>query len=1286
MDMTGNNIEGEDGFLVNYMPDIMQPTLIMFTEFNFVTETFTLTFSEAVDTSTFDVTGLAFQNFLQTTDPIIPLTGSFIQSPQDSHVVTITLNTPDIDAIKRNPNICTRRNTCWLTMAAGSVADIAGNPVMAIPSDEAIYGMQFVQDNQPPCLEYFDISIQNGTITLYFNEPVDVDFFRPEVITLQNNVSVDIPEYQIKLTGGTTTSPNGRQVVLSLSIEDLEQIKASTFIKEQSDTYISFTANLIRDTSFAQVRVKPISDDNATQVRYYDLDTISPVLVAASLRLDTDRLIVTFSEPVLPETLIFSEVAIQNSLNSPTVTIILLPGSAMSGDTTNIVVIGLNASNLITLKVSDDIATGIDNTVISINTGAITDTAGNNNSMGIIPIDEFNIDNVFTTIGTFTLDMNMGTLYLTFTDIVNTSTFNPVGVRIQDDLFASPGGSYILTESSYTDSDNGYVVAVTLSRQDLNQLKFNTRIATTTSDTWLTLRALTVKDIFLQDIRAVTNGDAIQAEDVVPDTTPPELETFDLDLNSNTLFLMYTETINISTFNASYIVLTNDSNGTDASSVVLSDFTIYSENITTIAVQLVQSDVNAITQNTELATSQNDTFLYIQPDSVSDQTGNLALGIDEIDALQMNTLTPDSTAPQLLNASIDFNSLTICLLFDETINASSVMAERITFYDLTLSQYYALIGEYDIPLNHSETIYIHVTDAKDREELIKIFDSSIMDNSRRAVSNALYITMEECTVRDMNRNCNEEIPTTDAFLVANIIPDTTKPMLTNFTLNLTSERLTLTFTETVRSITFDLTQIQLLTSQGSAIFYQLTGGIVESDNSYIITVILSDTDLDQLKINHELATDINDTYLSLKQFAVQDMFDNYITPLLPDDAIPADNVISDNIPPELIAFDLDMDKGTLTLSFTEAVNVDTLNTSVIKIQNAPTSLTSYILTGGSYDSSPAAVVTIMLTDIDLNMLKRLTNLAISDATTYISLPYDTIRDIASHLPIGEIPPTDAQMVQAYTQDSTPPVLMSFDFNIDGDMIFYFDETVMADSLNPSAITLITEPMGNVSYNITGGLTSNEDSTTLTLSLSDDDRNNIKRIVDLAISNDTMYISFTSGFIRDMNSNYINSINTSYPLQVSNYTGDTTPPQLDSFSLDMDSSLLYLTFTETIDASSVDVTLSILQEVTYYDNGTNYNLTNSSTVSEYDDTVIIVNLAGYDSDNIKAILSLAKSEASTAISTSEYAASDMSGIGILPIPAYDALPIKSGGYTPDTTGPTLIVITSAYKLMQMAKFT
>ncbi|XP_065888525.1 uncharacterized protein [Dysidea avara] len=677
IDMVGNNIEGEDGFPVDpYIPDTMHPSLESFTEFNYVTETVILTFSEVVDISSFLVTGLAFQNFLQTTDPVIPLTGGIVNELQDSHVVSITLTTPDIDTIKRNPTICTRRNTCWLTIAAGSVVDLAGNPVIAVPSDEAAYSLQFIQDMQPPCLEYFDISVQDGTLTLYFNEPVDTEFLRPQEITLQSNVSVDSTDYQITLTGGSTDSPNSREIVIQLEEEDLERIKASAFIKDDNDTFIAFTANLIRDTSFAQVAVKPISDDNATQVRLYGNDTNPPSLQGAHLSLDIDRLILTFSEPVIPETFQFSEIAIQNSLASPTVTVDLAPGNVENGATSNIVVVRLNASDLIELKVSDQIATGIANTVISIGEGVIMDTAGNNNSAATITATDFTIDDVFTTLDEFTLDMNLGILHITFTDIVNTSTFEPIGVQIQDDIFASPGGSYVLISGS-TLSPNGYVVDVMLSKEDLDELKFNTRIATSVGDTWLTLRAITIKDIFLQDIIAVTNGNAKQAADVIPDETPPMLESFHLDLDSNTLLLTYTETIDVTTFNVSGITIIDSTNGTNE--VEISNLTTFSRrDKTTVQIELRQTDVDRITENIELATDTNNTYIYIPAYSISDQNGNSATGIDPENATQAEQYTIDNVSPTLNRFTLDLNISVLCLTFSETVNAISVDPEQIS--------------------------------------------------------------------------------------------------------------------------------------------------------------------------------------------------------------------------------------------------------------------------------------------------------------------------------------------------------------------------------------------------------------------------------------------------------------------------------------------------------------------------------------------------------------------------------------------------------------------------------
>ncbi|XP_065886866.1 uncharacterized protein [Dysidea avara] len=520
----------------------------------------------------------------------------------------------------------------------------------------------------------------------------------------------------------------------------------------------------------------------------------------------------------------------------------------------------------------------------------------------------------------------------------------------------------------------------------------------------------------------------------------------------------------------------------------------------------------------------------------------------------------------------------------------------------------------------------------------------------------------------MSGNTNIEISVDNALLATDVVEDRTAPVLTNFTLDLTSETMTLFFTETVRSSTLEITQFLLLAEPSSMISYQFTGGLVESDDSDIIIITLTTTDLNQLKNNSFLATSINDTYLSHTEYAVQDMNDNYVNSLPTDMAIQAYNVTTDIIHPQLQAFDLDMNTGTLTLSFSEIVNVSTLDVSLITIQSRRTSsVISYNLTGGIYSETPSPVVTISLTATDLNMLKKITDLAISFTTTYISLAYDTVCDLASDLPIDAIASTDAQIVQLYTQDSTPPTLVCFDFNLDNDIIFYFDETVLASSLDPTQITLVVEPMSSITYQFIGGERSTEDSTNLTLQINEDDKNSIKRTIILATSNETTYISFTSRFIQDMNSIYIIEKNISYPIRVCEYTGDTMDPQLQSFSLDMDSTMLYLTFTETINASSVDTSQFVLIDE---NSGTSYNLTGGD-MSNYDDTDITVNLTDYDANNIKALLSLAQDEATTSISISEYAARDMAGLNVQPILLSSPLPVAPGEYTPDITGPSLL---------------
>ena len=63
-------------------------------------------------------------------------------------------------------------------------------------------------------------------------------------------------------------------------------------------------------------------------------------------------------------------------------------------------------------------------------------------------------------------------------------------------------------------------------------------------------------------------------------------------------------------------------------------------------------------------------------------------------------------------------------------------------------------------------------------------------------------------------------------------------------------------------------------------------------------------------------------------------------------------------------------------------------------------------------------------DADLNEIKRLRDLATSNATTFISLTKETIEDMNGN-EIVSISKTNAEQVQLYVPDSIVPKLLSF---------------------------------------------------------------------------------------------------------------------------------------------------------------------------------------------------------------------------------------------------------------------
>ena len=150
----------------------------------------------------------------------------------------------------------------------------------------------------------------------------------------------------------------------------------------------------------------------------------------------------------------------------------------------------------------------------------------------------------------------------------------------------------------------------------------------------------------------------------------------------------------------------------------------------------------------------------------------------------------------------------------------------------------------------------------------------------------------------------------------------------------------------------------------------------------------------------------------------------------------------------MVAFDLDMNTGMIHLTFNETVNVSSLIVEQITLQSdlyETENTTQFVFNSASGTGSNSPdwpTITINIGSDDLNEIKRLSDLAISANTTYLSLMQFSIEDTNAN----RVVPT-VITVTNYTEDATPPQVTSFTFDLNlGQLHFTFSETVNVLSL------------------------------------------------------------------------------------------------------------------------------------------------------------------------------------------------------------------------------------------------
>ena len=113
--------------MIEFIPDTSPPSLSEFTSFDLLSGLLNLTFSESVDVSTLNTSGLILQSSFEDDAEMYRLSNLSSSSPTGPFV-SIELPESDISAIKVLPGLCTNRSNCYITADVGVIADVSGNP------------------------------------------------------------------------------------------------------------------------------------------------------------------------------------------------------------------------------------------------------------------------------------------------------------------------------------------------------------------------------------------------------------------------------------------------------------------------------------------------------------------------------------------------------------------------------------------------------------------------------------------------------------------------------------------------------------------------------------------------------------------------------------------------------------------------------------------------------------------------------------------------------------------------------------------------------------------------------------------------------------------------------------------------------------------------------------------------------------------------------------------------------------------------------------------------------
>jgi hypothetical protein len=842
---------------------------------------------------------------------------------------------------------------------------------------------------------------------------------------------------------------------------------------------------------------------------------------------------------------------------------------------------------------------------------------------------------------------------------------------------------YALTNGS-TSSARGDTINVTFAAADMHAIKQRRNLCTLGFNCHIRIGSVFADAFGNPSVTIPESGQAILVDELNRDTIGAALISFDLDLIADTMTFTFNEPVRALELDSTKITLRSSADVATSLNYELSGAArnsgLANDGLVS-QIYLELADVLAIKATLNLGTSVSDTFVTVVSGLVDDLEDNDNLVIPnteyQLGPVQVTGYETDTVPPTLVGfTAYDPTTGEIALSFNEPVDISTFTVGEITFHSTSagIGSSHTLAGDelsiaYESDLDKMSIVF---TIAQSDLRIISL------DGALAATQASTYITFSSDMITDMSGAAVNPVSREQVEIYGTV----EEAAVLSYTLDLVAGHLNMTFSGVVDTSTLNPTYITLhnsgtVSASDGSKFTLTADSETNSLSGFFMLIELCDADLNEIKRRRLLCTSEADTFMSLDALALRDLAARQILPI--DEAtglLQVSGFTADTTPPVLNSFEFTAHPGTITMVFSEVVDLTTFDVESIAIHSSQgSSSTSRLLTGGTYSPMTVGItVTVTLTPADLNAIKYDAALAINEQTTNIVINSSLVNDLAGN-PVTAIGVDAAQVTSDYTEDGEAPTLVLFDLDLTAEILrLSFSETVRFGTLQPGSLVLQSTAAGGIQYTLTGGTASEVTGLVVQLSLTLTDLNEIKALVGLGGSSSNTFLAMSADAIEDANTNGVAST-IGAGLLVNNYTPDETSPVVTGFDLDMDTARLTIRFSETVNGNSfrpAQITLQNTDSTSALISDESHSLSAASVLEAAEiNTTLVVLLSDADMDEMKNVPTLVSAEGNTFMSIASGTFSDMNSRPLGLINSTSAMAVTT--YTADGTPPILTAV-------------